>query len=212
LQSANQPWPALNNNLPSGAGNEYSSHLLSAALPISLQHLLKYSENIKKENGGGGGYNNALNLGMNEASSGFNFNLKNGNLNLAAALGLNQEVSSASAEVVVPTVTKRAKAAKPRTRNPPAVKKPRERKKKAPKERKPRPKPGEIRETTALDGSKLYLCPECQTAYPDRTLVEQHLASHQVERRFICDICDAALKRKDHLSRHKLSHSQGDEH
>jgi hypothetical protein len=140
LQSANQPWPALNNNLPAGtSSNEYSSHLLSAALPISLQHLLKYSENIKKENGGGSGYNNALNLGMNEANSGgFNFNLKNGNLNLVAALGLNNEVSSGSAEVVVPTVPKRTKAAKPRTRNPPAVKKPRERKKKAPKVRKTR--------------------------------------------------------------------------
>lgn len=79
-------------------------------------------------------------------------------------------------------------------------------KKKAPKEKKPRPKPGEIRETKALDGSTLYCCPECQMAYPDRALIEQHVVSHAVERRFVCDICNAALKRKDHLTRHKLSH------
>uniref|UniRef100_A0A1B0A8M2 C2H2-type domain-containing protein n=1 Tax=Glossina pallidipes TaxID=7398 RepID=A0A1B0A8M2_GLOPL len=71
---------------------------------------------------------------------------------------------------------------------------------------KPRPKPGEIRETKALDGSTLFCCPECQMAYPDRSLIEQHVVSHAVERRFVCDICNAALKRKDHLTRHKLSH------
>uniref|UniRef100_A0A1B0A558 C2H2-type domain-containing protein n=1 Tax=Glossina pallidipes TaxID=7398 RepID=A0A1B0A558_GLOPL len=79
-------------------------------------------------------------------------------------------------------------------------------KKKPPKEKKPRPKPGEIRETKALDGSTLFCCPECQMAYPDRSLIEQHVVSHAVERRFVCDICNAALKRKDHLTRHKLSH------
>lgn len=115
-------------------------------------------------------------------------------------------------------------------------------KKKAPKEKKPRPKPGEIRETKALDGSTLYCCPECQMAYPDRSLIEQHVISHAVERRckfptsnaflhydtsffltqilpislifltttittkVVCDTCGAALKRKDHLTRHKLSH------
>lgn len=79
-------------------------------------------------------------------------------------------------------------------------------KKRPAKERKPRPKPGEIRETTALDGSKLYCCPECQMAYPERGLVEEHVVQHAVERRFVCDICHAALKRKDHLTRHKLSH------
>lgn len=79
--------------------------------------------------------------------------------------------------------------------------------KKAPKERKPRPKPGEIRLTTALDGSTLFCCPECQMAYPERGLLEQHLVGHNLERRFICDICNAALKRKDHLTRHKQSHN-----
>lgn len=66
--------------------------------------------------------------------------------------------------------------------------------------------PGEIREKTALDGTILYCCPECQMALPERDLVEQHVIQHAVERRFVCDICNAALKRKDHLTRHKLSH------
>uniref|UniRef100_A0A182PZG1 C2H2-type domain-containing protein n=1 Tax=Anopheles farauti TaxID=69004 RepID=A0A182PZG1_9DIPT len=60
---------------------------------------------------------------------------------------------------------------------------------------------------TALDGSLLFLCPECQMAYPERELLEQHLIGHNLERRFICDICNAALKRKDHLTRHKQSHN-----
>ncbi|BET01828.1 ZnF_C2H2 [Nesidiocoris tenuis] len=80
-------------------------------------------------------------------------------------------------------------------------------KKKPPKEKKPRPKPGEIRLTTALDGSTLYCCPECHMAYPDKGLLEQHLMGHTMERRFFCDICGAGLKRKDHLTRHKQSHN-----
>ncbi|XP_073944663.1 uncharacterized protein [Choristoneura fumiferana] len=44
-------------------------------------------------------------------------------------------------------------------------------------------------------------------AYPERGLLEQHLVGHTMERRFICDICNAALKRKDHLTRHKQSHN-----
>lgn len=80
-------------------------------------------------------------------------------------------------------------------------------KKKATKEKKPRPKPGEIRLTTALDGSTLYCCPECHMAYPEKELLEQHLVGHTLERRFVCDICGAGLKRKDHLTRHKQSHN-----
>lgn len=66
---------------------------------------------------------------------------------------------------------------------------------------------GEIRVSTALDGSTLYCCPECHTALPERDLLEQHLLGHNMERRFVCDICGAALKRKDHLTRHKQSHN-----
>ncbi|CAH1991045.1 unnamed protein product [Acanthoscelides obtectus] len=85
---------------------------------------------------------------------------------------------------------------------------PKKKKKKKPeKEKKPRPKPGEIRLTTALDGSTLYCCPECHMAYPEKELLEQHLVGHTLERRFVCDICGAGLKRKDHLTRHKQSHN-----
>lgn len=67
---------------------------------------------------------------------------------------------------------------------------------------------GDVRIVTSPDGSRLYCCSECQMAYPDKTLLEQHLAQHKVERRFICNICGAGLKRKEHLDRHQLSHSQ----
>lgn len=60
----------------------------------------------------------------------------------------------------------------------------RRKKKKTVKEKKPRPKPGEIRLTTALDGSTLYCCPECHMAYPDKGLLEQHLLGHTMERRY----------------------------
>lgn len=61
----------------------------------------------------------------------------------------------------------------------------RKKKKKVIKEKKPRPKPGEIRLTTALDGSTLYCCPECHMAYPDKSLLEQHLMGHTMERRLV---------------------------
>lgn len=77
-------------------------------------------------------------------------------------------------------------------------------KKKPPKEKKPRPKAGEIRLKTALDGSLLYVCPECQVAYPEKEILESHMVvhHHSLERKFVCEVCSAALKRKDHLTRH----------
>lgn len=253
----NQSWQTLAN--PANTV-DYSSHLLSATLPISIQHFLKYSETIKKESsvtngnngiGGGAGSTNPLNSnnlnlsgmetnGINGAA--FNLKtdllgLKNGvgpNLNLAlsnvnnvmssAVLNhqqqhnqhhhsvSNMESAVATASTTVTTSTSgnsttslnqnSIDSAATTTTTSGGKKK----KKKAQKEKKPRPKPGEIRETKALDGSTLYCCPECQMAYPERSLIEQHVISHAVERRFVCDICNAALKRKDHLTRHKLSH------
>lgn len=41
-----------------------------------------------------------------------------------------------------------------------------------------------------------------------REILDQHMLVHQnLERRFVCEICNAALKRKDHLTRHKQSHN-----
>lgn len=45
------------------------------------------------------------------------------------------------------------------SKTPPVTPAKKKKKKKPPKEKKPRPKPGEIRLTTALDGSTLYGCP-----------------------------------------------------
>lgn len=103
-----------------------------------------------------------------------------------------QAVNSAAAVVTAATIA-----------TPPKKRK----KKKVEKEKKPKPRPGEIRLTTALDGSTLYCCPECHMAYPEKELLEQHLVGHTLERRFVCDICGAGLKRKDHLTRHKQSHN-----
>lgn len=264
LQNVNQSWQTLANPANSV---DYSSHLLSATLPISIQHFLKYSESIKKESSmAGAGISSNAN-GMENGSSnnigaGFNLkadflNLKNGvgsNLNLALsgssgvpssnssagaannsnismisginhhhhhhqlhAMNGNSAVSAATASETQASAisttangTVNQSSIEAATTTTPATitttSGGKKKKKKAPKEKKPRPKPGEIRETKALDGSTLYCCPECQMAYPDRSLIEQHIISHAVERRFVCDICNAALKRKDHLTRHKLSH------
>lgn len=58
-------------------GSDYSSHLLSASLPISIQHFLKYSETIKKESSTAN--SNGGNMNMNILNTGSDLlNLKNG--------------------------------------------------------------------------------------------------------------------------------------
>ena len=54
-------------------------------------------------------------------------------------------------------------------------------KKKLPKPK--RPKPGQVHIATALDGTILFCCPECQMAYPEKESLETHLAVHKIERR-----------------------------
>lgn len=61
------------------------------------------------------------------------------------------------------------------------VKKKRKIKKKPPKPK--RPKPGQVHIATAIDGTILFCCPECQMAYPEKESLEQHLAVHKIERR-----------------------------
>lgn len=157
---------------------------MSATLPISIQHFLKYSETIKKETSIGSAVNGNNLSGM-DASGGFNLKsdllgLKNGvgsNLNLAlsgvngnAAMQCNTNMNqhhNLETQTTNNTNTNATPAA-PTTTTTTGKKK----KKKAPKEKKPRPKPGEIRETKALDGSPLFCCPECQMAYPDRSMVK----------------------------------------
>ncbi|CAD0199288.1 unnamed protein product [Chrysodeixis includens] len=79
-----------------------------------------------------------------------------------------------------------------------------------------RPKPGQVVIATAVDGSPIFCCPECQMAYPEKEQLEIHLVVHKIERRFICGICGAGLSRyftivasfyrKDHLRKHTRSH------
>ncbi|CAH0398015.1 unnamed protein product [Chilo suppressalis] len=160
-----------------------------SALPLPLHHLLKYSTDGKRDDQPTiVTVTNALPAMPNIATQ-----LPNNAMNsvvVQTATIVNQTVNTNTQTQTVTVATPKKK-----------------KKKKNAKEKKPRPKPGEIRLTTALDGSTLYCCPECHMAYPERGLLEQHLVGHTMERRFICDICNAALKRKDHLTRHKQSHN-----
>lgn len=63
------------------------------------------------------------------------------------------------------------------------VKKKRKYKKKPPKPKPP--KPGQVHIATALDGTILFCCPECQMAYAEKTDLEQHLTVHKIERRYV---------------------------
>lgn len=176
---------------PGSTVADYLSHLPASTLPLSLHHFLKYSaETIKKESAQQLVQNNEPNLNILH-NNGLPSNTLNTNLSNTSNIptnSLNNLPSINTAQI---------------QSSPPKKKK----KKKPEKEKKPRPKPGEIRLTTALDGSTLYCCPECHMAYPEKELLEQHLVGHTLERRFVCDICGAGLKRKDHLTRHKQSHN-----
>jgi len=56
--------------------------------------------------------------------------------------------------------------------------------KKRSKDRKPKLRPGEIRLGTALDGSPLYMCPECHVAYPEPELLEVHPFRQHLPRQY----------------------------
>lgn len=182
---------------PGSTVADYLSHLPASTLPLSLHHFLKYSaETIKKESSSAQqqlSVPNDINL-LHANSNALSNTLASPPNGLLGAQSINTlgtlgNLNPAPAPPAAATTAKKKK------------------KKKVEKEKKPRPKPGEIRLTTALDGSTLYCCPECHMAYPEKELLEQHLVGHTLERRFVCDICGAGLKRKDHLTRHKQSHN-----
>lgn len=189
---------------PGSTVADYLSHLPASTLPLSLHHFLKYSaENIKKETVQT--LQNIQNTAHHQTSDP---NLLLGTVNgntLNSVVNNNVNNASAQNHQANPAINHVPQANPPNTNATTNSKK--KKKKKPPKEKKPRPKPGEIRLTTALDGSTLYCCPECHMAYPEKELLEQHLVGHTLERRFVCDICGAGLKRKDHLTRHKQSHN-----
>ncbi|KAB0793729.1 hypothetical protein PPYR_13349 [Photinus pyralis] len=190
---------------PGSTVADYLSHLPASTLPLSLHHFLKYSaESIKKDvtqqQLSVQSAENLLHVNVSGNALAAN-GLNTGSLN-TNSLTTNPNMLTANALTTLNTLTTINTA---QIQNGTSVKK--KKKKKPEKEKKPRPKPGEIRLTTALDGSTLYCCPECHMAYPEKELLEQHLVGHTLERRFVCDICGAGLKRKDHLTRHKQSHN-----
>ncbi|XP_055595330.1 putative uncharacterized protein DDB_G0271606 [Uranotaenia lowii] len=203
---------------PTASVADYLSHLPGTALPLSLHHFLKYSaENIKKENQQNP-LSSTIDIAQTQAQNVHSTNNQHTNgmilpasQTIAGILGHHNQSGGQHQQQALQAQQAPATSTGNNTNGNVAEKKKKSKKKpkppKPPKERKPRPRPGEIQVRTALDGSPLFLCPECQMAYPERELLEQHLIGHNLERRFICDICNAALKRKDHLTRHKQSHN-----
>lgn len=113
----NQSWPSTLTNQNSV---DYSSHLLSATLPISLQHFLKYSETMKKDHvSSSNSVNNILNSSLNSSNLGnlsnsfdnSSLNLKNdllglkngsaNNLNLSNLSHLNNQWTNSDSHVSI---------------------------------------------------------------------------------------------------------------
>ncbi|KAG5666946.1 hypothetical protein PVAND_014951 [Polypedilum vanderplanki] len=169
--------------LQSSSVADYLSHL------PSLHHFLKYSDAIKKESV----------TSQPTVSAPQTLNLIPSTSSIANII---QPIQQSQTTLQIP-VQAPATATAPATTNTKKKKK-----KKAPKEKKTKPKAGEIRLKFALDGSILFVCPECQLALPEKEILDQHMVGHSnLERRFVCEICNAALKRKDHLTRHRQSHN-----
>lgn len=70
-----------------------------------------------------------------------------------------------------------------------------------------RAKTGEIKVSVALDGSRVYCCPECNLVFPEKSEIDQHIQAHIQERKYQCKECGAMLKRKEHLDQHMRGHS-----
>lgn len=152
-------------------------------LPLTLQHFLKFSaETIKRE-----ALNETSPLGEIDGTG----DGTGQTVQITVAGGESEIIPDVVEETAVETGVK--------------PKRKKKYKKKPPKPKKP--KPGQVSIVTALDGTTLFCCPQCNMAYPEKELLEQHLIGHKIERRFICDICGAGLKRKEHLERHKLGHN-----
>lgn len=126
----NQSWQTLANPANSV---DYSSHILSATLPISIQHFLKYSETIKKEQVGQP-LNSGNILGGMDHPSGFNIKsdmmgLKNGigshGMNGMIHSGMNSHSHGLDSGNMVETTTSNpttTKSGKKKKIKPPKVK------------------------------------------------------------------------------------------
>lgn len=170
---------------PGSTVADYLSRLPASTLPLGLHHFLKFSaETIKRE-----ATIESSPLGADglDATGGAT----------SGEQAVQITVAGGETEIIPDVVDDPESGAKPKRKK--------KYKKKPPKPKKP--KPGQVSIVTALDGTTLFCCPQCNMAYPEKELLEQHLIGHKIERRFICDICGAGLKRKEHLERHKLGHN-----
>ncbi|XP_059475111.1 transcription factor Sp1-like isoform X2 [Neocloeon triangulifer] len=169
---------------PGSTVADYLARLPASTLPLSLHHFLKFSaESIKREN------NEACTVTLPPAQP-----IVVTTVNEADGTEGTVTVTTMAAPEGVQEEADTAGKAKKRRRG-------------TKKAKQPKMRPGQVQLTTALDGTTLFCCPECNMAYPDKDLLEQHLVAHKIERRFICDICGAGLKRKEHLDRHKQGHN-----
>ncbi|XP_033224217.1 zinc finger protein 337-like isoform X2 [Belonocnema kinseyi] len=170
---------------PGSTVADYLSRLPASTLPLSLHHFLKFSaETIKRE-------------AAVEASSHDADGMDASGSTVSGEQSVQITVAGGETEIIPDVVDDQEPGVKPKRKK--------KYKKKPPKPKKP--KPGQVSIVTALDGTTLFCCPQCNMAYPEKELLEQHLIGHKIERRFICDICGAGLKRKEHLERHKLGHN-----
>lgn len=170
---------------PGSTVADYLSRLPASTLPLSLQHFLKFSaETIKRE-------------ATIESSPLGADGLDASGSTASGEQAVQITVASGETAIIPDVVEEQEPGTKPKRKK--------KYKKKPPKPKKP--KPGQVSIVTALDGTTLFCCPQCNMAYPEKELLEQHLIGHKIERRFICDICGAGLKRKEHLERHKLGHN-----
>jgi zinc finger protein 362/384 len=156
------------------------------ARSINMQPYLKFNTegiNIKKEIS----YNDAvtqlqLTDNNNVLSINNNYNADNSNTNQTA------ETNDQSGNLENSRIVENGEESeKPEIDVNGKVKKRRKVKKKPPKPK--RPKPGQVHIATAIDGTILFCCPECQMAYPEKESLEQHLAVHKIERRFVATAC-----------------------
>lgn len=146
---------------PGSTVADYLARLPASTLPLSLHHFLKFSaESIKREN------SDACTVTLPPAHQPI----------------LVTTVNEADGTEGTVTVTTMAAPEAP-SEEVDANGKPKKRRRGTKKVKVPKMRPGQVQLTTALDGTTLFCCPECNMAYPDKDLLEQHLVAHKIERR-----------------------------
>jgi zinc finger protein 362/384 len=146
---------------PGSTVADYLARLPASTLPLSLHHFLKFSaESIKREN------SDACTVTLPPAHQPILVTTVN-------------EADGTEGTVTVTTMS----APEAPSEEVDANGKPKKRRRGTKKVKVPKMRPGQVQLTTALDGTTLFCCPECNMAYPDKDLLEQHLVAHKIERR-----------------------------